>query len=79
MRRVRGGCLLYSGFLFFLSLDGVSFRFVFLLRWFHFVSFRFFLSFDAVERLTDCVWAGLKGVMIISGRRSFFLFFSQVG
>ena len=56
VRKVRGGCLLYSGFIFLL-----------------------FLSFDVVEQLTDCVWAGLKGVMIISGRRSFFLFFSQVG
>ena len=37
-----------------------------------------FLSFDAVERLTDCVWAGLKGVMIISGRRSVLSFFSKV-
>lgn len=77
MRRVRGGCLLYSGFLFFLSLDGVSFRFVFLLRWFHFVSFRFFLSFDVVDRPTDCVSADLKGVMIISGRRSVFSFFLE--
>ena len=72
-RKVRGGCLLYSGFPFFLllSFDGVSFHFVSPLRWFHFVSFRFFLSFNVVKQLTDCVLAGLKGVMIISGRRSF--------
>ena len=55
VRKVRGGCLLYSGFIFL-----------------------FFLSFDVVEQLTDCVWAGLKGVMIISGRRSSFCFFSKV-
>ena len=54
------------GFFFlFLSFDGASLRF-----------FRFFLSFDVVERLTDCIWVGLKGVMIISGRR-FVLLFSQ--
>ena len=56
-----------SFFSFFLSFDGVSFRFVFLLAWFHFVSFHFFLSSDVVERPTDCVSADLKGVMIISG------------
>jgi hypothetical protein len=51
VRRVRGGCPLYSGFL---------------------------LSFDVVEQLADCALAGLKGVMIISGRRSVLLFFSKV-
>ena len=55
------------GFFFLiLSFDGASVRFS-----------SFLLSFDLVERLTDCVWADSKGVMIISGRRSFLLFFSQ--
>jgi len=42
------------------------------IQWVSFFPFLliFFLSFDMVEQLTDCVWAGLKGVTIISGRRS---------
>ena len=66
MRRVRGGCLLYSGFHFFYSFFGWGF-----------LSF-YFLSFDVIKQLTDCLCAGLKGVMIISGRRSVLSFFSKV-
>ena len=54
----------------------VGFFFLFLLM--GFVSFLFVISFGVAERLTDCVWVDLKGVMIISGRRSVLSFFSKV-